>query len=176
MADWGYTGTGDSDTNLTDHIRQASGQFTVAGQKLDSVTVRGGGAGGSGRLGVYTNTINDIDGATLVEDLGVVTIPSGSTVTANSATNPTLTQNNYYFLCVKGTNGSCNTRKLTGTFTGSDFAQYWEGNAAMSTDETVAYPATAGAESFTATEALCIYMTYSSASTSTPVIFEFAVG
>ena len=176
MATWGYTGTGDTDVALTNHVRVSSGLFSVSGQKLDSITVRGGTTSCAGRVAVYRNGSNAVNGATLVEDLGQVTLPSNDWVVANSVSNPTLTSGDYLFLMVKGTNGSGNARKLNGSVAGSNFSTYWENPTGISADETVAFPATAGAESFSVVEAICIYITYSSAVTATPIIYEFAVG
>lgn len=164
MADWGYTGTGDTDVALTNHVRVNTGQFSPgAGTwQLDSMSVRGGtNAVAGSRRAVYNNSVNDIDGAALVEDLGAGALSSNTWSTINSASNPALSNGDHLGLFVKGTNGSGSTRKLNASLTGSDFATYWEGSTGISADETVAYPATAGAESFTVNEAHSYYITYS---------------
>ena len=160
MATWGYTGAGDTDVALTNHVRVCSGDFTTAGQKLDSMTVRGGTTSCAGRLGIYSDAIDDVDGAALLEDLGAVTLPSNDWVTANGV-GTTAIPEDFLFLMVKGTNGSGNARKLNGSVAGSNFSAYWENPTGMDPSETVAYSTPAGAESFTTTEAISIYMTHS---------------
>ena len=101
MATWGQTTDGSGVEALSGNLKGSIGQFTVAGQQLDSMVVRFASGTGSVRGAVYEKSDGDPNGASLVEDLGTETASGASEVTFTSSTNPTLTQNNYLFLIVK---------------------------------------------------------------------------
>ena len=161
MATFGEAGTGNGDVAFTNHVRVTSGQFSpgAGSWQLDSIVVRGGTSAVNGaRLALYKNSVNDVDGATLVEDLGTTSIGSNSWATVNSGSNPALANGDYLFLAVKGTNASGNLRSNSSA---TGFT-YWENPSGESADETVGWGATLGAESFNiGSYAICIYINYS---------------
>lgn len=170
MATWGDTGTGDTDISMTDHCRMSVGQFTAgAGFQLDSMSVRcGTNAIAGSRWAIYTKaTGGDPNGATLVEDLGTTALSADAWTTVLSVTNPTLIDDNYYYLAIKGTNASGQIRgdqTPTGDLTG----QYDPGTE--SHDETDAWDATAGSDATVLAWSLCMYITYSAADSTAPTL------
>lgn len=176
MATWGRTAAGGSGISIQQRIIATSGQFNVAGQKLDSVHlyILSATVGGDVRVAVYTAATSEPNGATLVEDLGVVTVDAaddGVWKTWTSATNPSLTNGDYLFLVCKSNDASLGNAAYDPT-PNEDLDTYWamyqSGAGWSDPDETVAYPATMGDDEATQSWDLGFYITHSNAVSNPP--------
>ena len=105
MATWGQTTeTGAGSESLDYNCWGSVGQFTIAGQRLDSLHFKlsAGVSADDVRAAVYMGDTADPEGMDLFEDLGVVSCGPGWNTWASSS-NPAIPQNKYLFLVCKTT-------------------------------------------------------------------------
>lgn len=160
MATWGDTSTGDTNVSLENHVRASSGQFNVAGQKLDSVHIYCQTAFNC-RAALYEAATNEPNGATLVEDLGAALLTALAWNTFTSATNPALTSGKYYFIVAKSNDAAGGQIRADST-PNLDLTTVWVG-IVPSTDDAVAYTTPAIDDTATLAWSYCMYITYSAA-------------
>ena len=91
MANWGLVGDGGASPLNDGQITFAGGDHSLVGQELTSISVKVyNSVEDDLRVALYSGgTLTDVSGATLLEDLGVITL-TGNTewLTINSTTNP----------------------------------------------------------------------------------------
>ena len=167
MATWGNTGTGTNNLNYSVESYAAGGAASLSGQQLDSVHVRFGSLAGANdiRVAVYGNSSLDINGATLIEDLGVQSLAGTEDFTwqtFNSVTNPTeISDYAYLFIAIKTNDNASNNVRYTPSSAAGDIDAFFTGPY---DDETVAWAAThADADSDTNPGAFSFYITHSDA-------------
>jgi hypothetical protein len=133
---------------------------------LDSVSIyiSTWSAGGEDvRLALYSGGASvDPNGASLVEDLGVIGSVSTGWRTVNSSTTPSLTSGTKYWLCFKSNAVSgLNVRQQLADPGSNDLTGGWANTTGVTTDETVAWPATIpGSGNTGTTRYFSIYLTY----------------
>jgi hypothetical protein len=186
MPTWGQTST----TNATNSgsfgstFRMMGGTSpNTSGMTLQSVSLDFSGTGQSIRVAVYTGgtSLSDPVGATLVEDLGQITINGTRQFwTVNSSTTPSIPQNASLWIAVKQGTGATGYWSTSSADAG-DF-QTARGRFQMSgqtngTDPTLAFPSTLNGTSSFALFWYAWYLTYStaSASASTPAFGRYGV-
>lgn len=179
MATWGVVTTaGAGSYGLSNRADAGIGQFNVSGQKLDSISAYTASAAAvSVRAALFVSDINDAEGATLVEDLGVQSCsgnPGWTTWTSTST--PALTSGKYYVIAFKTNDAGANlqyrgsiSEDLTNMYRWTD-AELTGGG----TDETVAWSLDSPLpnQSFLqAWEPVC-YITYSAAASGSIAILR----
>lgn len=169
MPTWGQTVT----TNATN-----SGSFgstfrlmggtspNVSGMILNSVSLDLSGSGQSVRVAVYTGgTAADPVGATLVEDLGQLTVNGARQFfTKNSTTSPALPQNALLWIAVKQTTGTTGYWSTSSADAGDFQTARGRDNHTGQTngnDPTTAFPSTLDGTASFSTAWYAWYLTYS---------------
>ena len=157
MATWGMTNAaGASNSFAFDAVFRMVGGTSpnLADMQLDSISLYFSGSGQQPRIALYTGgTAADPTGATLVEDLGQLTINgSAAFYTINSTSNPTIPQNAQIWIAVKhGTSGPTGYLDTNSANRGDLDANGRDNLTGVTggTDQTVAFPATLdGTDSF----------------------------
>lgn len=169
MPTWGQTSTTNATNNasFSTTFRMMGGTSpNVSGMTLDSVSVDFSGSGQSLRVAVYSGgSLSDPVGATLVEDLGQITINGARQFwTVNSASNPSIAANAPLWIAVKQGAGATGYWSTSSTDAGDFQTARGRNNHTGQTNGTTvtaAFPSTLdGTASFTSAW-YAWYLTYS---------------
>lgn len=184
MPTWGQTVTTNAtnSTALNSTFRLMGGTSpNTAGMTLNSVSLDLSGSGQSIRVAVYTGgTLTNPTGATLVEDLGQLTINGARQFfTVNSASSPSLPQNATLWIAVKmGASGATGYWSTSSADAG-DF-QTARGRADQTgqtngTNVTLAFPSTLDGTANFSPAWYPWYLTYTVGSPATPAFGRYGV-
>ena len=183
MPTWGQTNT----TNATNSgtfgstFRLMGGTSpNVAGMTLSSVSLDFSGSGQSVRVAVYTGgTADNPVGATLIEDLGQLTINGARQFwTKNSATNPELLQNAILWIAVKQSTGATGYWSTSSADAGDFQAARGRDNhtgQTNGTDPATAFPSTLDGTASFSSAWYAWYLTYTVGSSATPAFGRYGV-
>lgn len=144
MAVWGNNTSDNNNINVSAGSIACVGAASLTNQQLDDVNFNSGTytANKTYRVAVYGNSVEDVNGATLIEDLGTVTVSAAfTTYTVTSSTNPTeISDYAYLIIALKTSDNNSTTIRGDTSAAVADIVEY--STYTTYNDHTVAWAAT----------------------------------